>query len=469
MSLRYRTRLMLAFVLLGLFIAVSSFLVYYTVFRAQLTRALSKELLIEAEDFAEDVVVRGDTLALRAGIEWNHITHTHVSDYARFVEIVDGRFRTMRKTANLGSRSLTDFYAFGPTAVPVTVKFRLDTMRVRCAVLPIVSGQRAAGYVLAAGSTLPTRQYLQLFESIMIGSFILTGCMGLLLSYLLAARITRPLKQIRAAAKKMDLQTLGRIGPLKGGVEVERLADTLNGLFERIERSFQQINDFSSNVSHELRTPLTILRGNIEVALARERTPEEYVRVLSDLLDETIHIIRLVDNMLLLARADSAPLRIERLPVELGGLCREFQRDWETLCAMRGQTFEYLVHAPVRVSVDRNLIYQLLLNLIANASKYSPEGKHVTLSVDRVAYNGSPVGVLTVTDRGIGIPPADQPRVFERFYRVNKDRSRETGGTGLGLSICKMIVELHEGTIDLTSRPGDGTTVTVRIPASNKS
>ena len=288
---------------------------------------------------------------------------------------------------------------------------------------------------------------------------------GGLMAVFLARRITRPLMAIESIAAGMDLSSLDqRITVKSKEAEIKNLTKSLNQLFERLQRSVRQINEFSSNVSHELRTPLTILRGNIEVGLSRDRTPDEYVSLLSDLLEETMHVIKIIDDMLLLARADNRALMVKREPIDLAQFCMEFKKDWEIFCAAKKQPLTCTVAEGIRVEADRTMLYQMILNLISNASKYSPDGSEIEVSVLRTRSETGHSVEIRIADHGRGIPSDDLAKVFDRFYRVDKDRSQDSGGIGLGLSITKMIAELHGGQVSLESIPGRGTTVTVFLP-----
>ncbi len=296
--------------------------------------------------------------------------------------------------------------------------------------------------------------------------------LGIGLAYVMANRMIQPVLSIQRAVGEMDLGNLDRrIELVQADSEVQSLVETLNGLFERLEKSYNEINNFSSNVAHELHTPLTILRGNIEVALTREREREEYIEILSDLLEETLHIIHIVDSLLLLARSDTSSLSITRTPIDLSQFCEEQSRDWGAVCSLKGQGLALKVQGSYRIEGDWNLLSQLFLNLVSNASKYSDEGRPIEIDIQNQdgAFNGSGGVQITIRDQGIGIPEVEQKKVFERFYRVRKDRSRETGGAGLGLSICEMIVKLHGGTITLTSAVGSGTTVSLVLPSADES
>lgn len=247
--------------------------------------------------------------------------------------------------------------------------------------------------------------------------------------------------------------------------ELSRLAETLNAMMTRLERSFAALRRFTADASHELKTPLTVVRAGVERAITRPGMPQEALAPLEETLQEVNRMTELLDALLTLARADEGRAELHREPVDLREIIEEAGETGELLAEHAGVGMEIrLPPQPVVVAVDRSRLRQLALNLIENAVKYTPRGGQV--SVDLASDNGR--AVFTVADTGIGIAPGDLPHVFDRFWRADSARTRtsERAGTGLGLAICKWIAEAHGGTIDVQSRPGRGTTFTVDLPRS---
>jgi signal transduction histidine kinase len=227
-----------------------------------------------------------------------------------------------------------------------------------------------------------------------------------------------------------------------------------------LHESFARIKQFTADASHELRTPLTVVRGEIELALRIKKSPEEYRRVLESTLEENLRLTSIIDNLLTLEKADQGTMKAELTEVELHKLVDELYEDGTILAASKTITMNLRSNTPVTIVGDRGRLRQLFLNLVDNAVKYTPPGGCVTLALERREN----LAVFEVSDTGIGIPPAEQEKIFDRFYRVDKARSRELGGTGLGLSIARWIVQLHRGTIAVTSEPQRGSTFTVNLP-----
>ncbi len=249
--------------------------------------------------------------------------------------------------------------------------------------------------------------------------------------------------------------------------ELGRLAETLNQMMTRLERSFAALRRFTADASHELKTPLTVLRAGVERALTTANLPQETLATLEETLQEIKRMTELVDALLTLARADEGIAPLHREPVDLRAIVEEARETGELLAEQAGVKMEVTTPPePLIVAVDASRIRQLILNLLTNAVKYTPAGGRVRLQLG--PSNGRVT--LTVADTGIGIAPGDLPHIFDRFWRADSARTRtsERAGVGLGLAICKWIAEAHGGRIDVTSRPGRGTTFTVTLPREPK-
>ncbi len=245
--------------------------------------------------------------------------------------------------------------------------------------------------------------------------------------------------------------------------ELAYLAQVFNGLLGRVEEAFERLRRFTADASHELRTPLAALRSVGEVGLQRSSSPEALRDVIGSMLEETNCLTVLVDSLLDLARADRAMLTLQRAPVPLLDLARDASGIVDVLVEDKGQRLELSGDPDAVVSGDAVLLRQALVNVVHNAVKYSPVGGVIRVGVRRTADRHV---VVEVADYGPGIAVEHQPRLFDRFYRVEPDRSRdgEAGGAGLGLSIARWTVEAHGGTIEVESTPGHGATFRITLP-----
>jgi len=276
--------------------------------------------------------------------------------------------------------------------------------------------------------------------------------------YTLARRALAPVAEMTDKARSMTADRLDeRLAVENPNDELGRLATVFNDLFARIKRSFEQLKRFTSDASHELRTPLTSIRSVGEVALREDIEPQAYRDTIGSMLEEVDRLTHLVDCLLVLSRADAGPLRLELSEVDLSELVREAASDLAVLAEEKSQTVSIEADEPVTASADRMILRHAVLNLLDNTIKYSPENGEI-----RIAARGDPAGAtISIRDNGPGIPAADRERIFDRFYRVERARSRGMGGVGLGLSIARWAVEAHGGRIELQSEPGKGSTFIV--------
>jgi heavy metal sensor kinase len=276
-----------------------------------------------------------------------------------------------------------------------------------------------------------------------------------------ARRALDPLEAMARHAERLTAETLGeRLVVENPDDELGRLARAFNTSLSRIEDSFGQLRRFTADASHELRTPLTAIRTVGEVALQEPRDPERYREVIGSMLEEADRLSRLVDSLLFLSRADSghAP---QRQGLNLFEIVEDSVSLLETLAEEKGQHIERAGDTTLRVEADPLLLRQAFINVVDNAIKYSPEGATIRVGVHR---NEAGEAVVEVVDAGPGIPRHHIPRVFERFYRVDKGRSREEGGTGLGLAIARWAVEGHGGRIEVRSEEGRGSVFSITLP-----
>jgi len=277
----------------------------------------------------------------------------------------------------------------------------------------------------------------------------------------LAGRALSPIDRLTGLAQRISAKDLSqRLDLDLPNDELGRLARTFDEMISRLDRAFQRQRQFTSDASHELRTPLTAIKGQAEVALQRNRSPEDYRQSLAAIDNEADRMIRLTASLLHLARADSGQIPITFESVDVAEVVGAAAEQARPAAGQRRVRLELNSAPQIRMAGDKDLLIQLMLNLLDNAIKYSPPGSEVTAGWET---NGSEV-VLWVRDTGIGIEPDAITQIFDRFYRVDPARSRAEGGAGLGLSISRWIAEAHGGSISVQSEPAKGSTFSVRLP-----
>lgn len=282
-------------------------------------------------------------------------------------------------------------------------------------------------------------------------------------SWWLAGRAMRPVDEIIDQAEDIGVGSLKqRIHAYADTREYQRLVDVLNTMLERIQGAFETQRRFAADASHELRSPLTAMRGELELALRRERELPEYRRVLESTLEEVVRLARITEDLLILARADSGALLTRSEPVDVVGAIASVVERLGRQASGKAIRLEPLREGDTTVEVDPVLLGQVVWNLLENAIRFTPAGGRVRLT----AHGGAEHVDLIVEDTGPGFPPDMLDRVFDRFLRADLARSRpdEVSGTGLGLAIVKGVAEAHGGAVEAANVPGGGARVTVRFP-----
>jgi two-component system heavy metal sensor histidine kinase CusS len=286
-----------------------------------------------------------------------------------------------------------------------------------------------------------------------------------LLGYWLARRAIRPLSDIiETTARLRPNRMEERLAIRQTDDELDRLSATVNQFLDRIAVYLTQSNNLLANSAHELRTPLAAIRSSIEVAIGGTRTPQEYQELLAEVIGECASLERLVNQLLLLAETDSELIRAHSEEVDLSSVVERCAEMFSAVAEARQVELVTALEPHVAVMGFGNHLRQVVNNLLDNAIKFTQPGGTVRIAIFREA--GSTV--LRIADTGSGIPAADLPHIFERFFRGDRSRQRieQTTGTGLGLSICQAIVAAHRGRIFVESHEGVGTTMTVQLPES---
>ncbi len=268
-----------------------------------------------------------------------------------------------------------------------------------------------------------------------------------------------PLDSIVRKAREITGDHLeGRLPRTYAGDELDRLAETLNEMMDRLELSTRAIQDFSSNISHELKTPLAIIRGEIDLALRKTRSNEELIQTLGVIEGEVNELIRLVDDLMLLVKSDAKQIHFEKRKVALTDILRPVAERFRERIQTRKIDFALNFIDTPEVEGDEVYLKRLFSNLLDNAIKFTSEGGRIGIELKKSSRNA----YIKISDNGIGIEPQMLTKVFSRFYRTDQARAHE--GAGLGLNIAKTICEAHQGIIEVESALGAGTTVTVCLP-----
>jgi two-component system, OmpR family, sensor kinase len=468
MSIRVRLTLWYS-ILLAVVLSIFS-LVLYTAIAFGLNSELDSELDTRRDQVVavvQEAVRREPLLFLRTGRVSLQQSIDIFSSPGIGVQVLRASdAATLDTSGNLGNQSLPhDAGILDPARAGLSVYTTFASgprTRFRMLTAPISIGDNVVGIIQVAGALNDIDQTLNLLAlALAIGTFtavFLAAAVG----FLLARSVLKPIDDITRAARAIaltpDLEK--RVRETRNADEVDRLAITFNEMLQRLENLFRTQQRFLADVSHELRTPLTIIRGNL--ALLNQNNHSIDQETLKTIDGEAERMSRLLSDLLLLAQSgDAGASAIQRTPVELDTLLLDVYRQACVMAAPRDGQLKVTLgdEDQALVEGDPDRLKQLLLNLVENAIKYTPSGE-VRLSLLK---QDDKVG-LRVSDTGMGIPAEDLPHIFERFYRVDKARSREKGGAGLGLSIADWIAQAHGGFIKVESQPGKGSTFTVWLP-----
>jgi heavy metal sensor kinase len=332
-----------------------------------------------------------------------------------------------------------------------------------------VPGNATSGWLQVAQEMELLEESLEnLLVQIILGlplALLLAGFGG----FFLAWRALRPIDQVTRTAQLMNASGLSRrIGYTGPADEVGRLAATFDAMLDRLQSAFEHERRFTSDAAHELRTPLTALKGRIGVTLSRPRSTEEYTATLQEMEQQVDRLIRLSNDLLLIARLDQGRQFLQRERVELGDFLSIVIDQVAPLAEAKNVTLCQSIPGRLTVLGDMQLLVRLFLNLLHNAVKYTSPGGQVTVT----ARSLDEAVAISIHDTGPGIPARHLPHLFKRFYRVEDDRARhyidnDQSGTGLGLAIAYEVARSHGGALTVQSVPGEGSTFTVRLPGTS--
>ena len=301
-------------------------------------------------------------------------------------------------------------------------------------------------------------RHLLLIQALCLPLVLLLAWAG---GYFMAGRVLSPLQKILARMKTISADRLHERLPVENvNDELGHLSLTFNHLLGKLDHSFKQMRQFTDDASHELRTPLAAMHSVGEMALRTPMNAHDYQETIASMLEEVDKMSRLVHDLLALARSDNNLIKPVVTRLELGGVITEETARLEVLAEEKQQELFLTIRQACPVCIDRNIFRQAFANILYNAIQYSREGGTIQILVDK-DQNGC---FIEVSDSGPGIAPEHQERIFDRFYRVDKVRSGDSGNSGLGLAIAKWAVSIHGGHIELVSTPGQGSTFRLYLP-----
>ena len=456
-----RVRLTLWYVaVFGLLLIAFSAFVYGVLAQnlyARLDQSVTETAGLVVGEFKSEIEENGGAIAISAG---QALAELQINDV--YLAIFDDQGNLLASNPDwnqLPAASHSSFQNGGTEPRLLTVN-GVDDAGVRLAILPASSGGRA--YLIAAGeSQLRVIDQLRSIRQTFYLGFPASLLIAAIGGFLLARKSLAPVVAMADQVDRISAHNLNeRLTVGKQKDELQHLARVFNELLSRLDGSFEEMRGFVADTSHELRTPLAIIRGEADVALSDDREPAEYRDALVIIQDEAKRVSRIVDDMMALARADAGQRQLRVEEFYLNDLIEECCKAATVLTVAKNVSLSAVPMPDISFRGDQDLLRRMLMNLLDNAIKYTPDGGSVSVAVECEQDTVR----LRVTDTGIGIAAGHLERVFDRFYRVDKSRSRADGGTGLGLAIAKWVAEAHNGSIELSSQPGQGSTFTVLLP-----
>lgn len=383
--------------------------------------------------------------------------HASYFPWKEYVEVWSDSATVFYTSPNLGDDTLFRYAAMpaaGGDTLQTVPQFRGYDIRL------LVRRREGATFLVAMPTesvTEPLRELLRAFE--WLGPVVIIVAIGM--GSYLAKRSFSKINEVVETANMITADRLyDRIPAHDTKDEIGRIVTTFNEMISRLDASFRQMKQFSADASHELRTPLSVLRAQLETALNSSAGADELKGIAANCLDEAMRMSTIIDNLLLLARADAGQELVRHESVDLQKLVRETYDECILLASAKSITVALRENQPVTILGDEPRLRQMLLNLIDNAIKYNR--MHGTIHLD--LRRDTTFADICIADTGIGIPDNQVPRIFDRFYRVDKARSRALGSSGLGLSIAQWVVHAHGGTIEVSSTVNQGSEFRVRLP-----
>ena len=454
--------------LLGIILILFSVFLNYFLSK-RLYESVDNSLTVSATVVATSAVMKFNRSPL-PGLDQFFEQFMGAGNLNKFYRIYDG-------SGNIGSRSNNidaskfplsqEAYADALSGTNSYETFLVDGKHpIRVITMPILREKKLVNLVQVGTSLEAVKETLRNLRIFLFTAVPSVLVFATLFARFLARRALKPISKIIKTARDIGQgQELSqRIPVFKVQDELGQLALTFNEMMDRLENSFAQMRQFSSDASHELRTPLTVLQGQNELVLSKLRDPKEYQEVIISNLEEIKYMSKVLEDLFVLSRSDENQVLLNYKRMDLRDLVEEVCRHAEILAEEKDISIVIAFLEQVEIDGDEVRLRQMVWNILHNGIKYTQSGGELKVSL----LEESGFALLSIQDTGIGIPEKDLPFIFDRFYRVDKARSKDEGGSGLGLSICRHIAEAHKGKIKVESKPGLGTRFKIHIPSTGR-
>lgn len=434
----------------------------YRVVEMNLYRSVDASLLVSAQSIRDARFIRGFSPPLMERFLNQFFGEKFIRPYAQLVDLsgkISAKTDTQvslpvtPKALARAEHGLETFETFPPRA--------RDASPLRQVTLPVVKFGRFTGELIQVAAPLDSALLtMREIGWVLWITFPLGLALSVVFGYILTKRSLKPVTDISVAAAKLGSDDLSVRLPLtEANDELRQLAKTFNEMLDRLEDAFLRLRRFTGDVSHELRTPLAVLRGEAELALRKERSPDDYRASLKTMVIEANHMTGIIEDLLLLARAESKAVAMSWLELDTADFLSDLVNVVQPVYEAKNVQLRLVNRAGHRMHANPGYLTLALKNILLNAAKHSLPGNSVEFEVST-----EPGAVIfQITDSGEGIPADSIPYIFDPFYRVDSARNRAAGGTGIGLSLAMALVKLHNGTITVRSKMGEGASFCVKI------
>ena len=454
--------------LLGIILILFSVFLNYFLSK-RLYESVDNSLTVSATVVATSAVMQFNRSAL-PGIDQFFEQFMGAGNLNKFYRIYDGSGNVGSRSNNIDASKFPlsqEAYADALSGTNSYETFLVDGKHpIRVITMPILREKKLVNLVQVGTSLEAVKETLRNLRIFLFTAVPSVLVFATLFARFLARRALKPISKIIKTARDIGQgQELSqRIPVFKVQDELGQLALTFNEMMDRLENSFAQMRQFSSDASHELRTPLTVLQGQNELVLSKLRDPKEYQEVIISNLEEIKYMSKVLEDLFVLSRSDENQVLLNYKRMDLRDLVEEVCRHAEILAEEKDISIVITFLEQVKIDGDEVRLRQMVWNILHNGIKYTQPGGELKVSL----LEESGFALLSIQDTGIGIPEKDLPFIFDRFYRVDKARSKDEGGSGLGLSICRHIAEAHKGKIKVESKPGLGTRFKIHIPSTGR-
>lgn len=456
-SLRRRLTLLNSIVLI--IILIASYLLCFFVIRTWLYQQTDSRLALIANQVSEDIRHTNQSITYSDQLGEADLLKQH-----EFIRIIDTKGTIIAHFGYLKAltKDTSAALVYPQKGVYQEITPINDDEAFRVFTLPVIQNEKIVGFVQAGQSIEIVLNIMEMLIIIFLFMIPLLLIVTLFFSRWVSNTTILPLVEIADTAEEITSKHLDRRLSIKGDDEIARLANSLDKMLERLQFSFENNRQFTGDVSHELRTPLTIIKGEISLALQRQRDAVYYKQVLEETEGEVDRLIKLTERLLLLARVEDGKTQIQISHFTIGETIQPLLKQMALLSEAKNQELTWLLPnagAPA-ATTDKEMFLQIIVNLLDNAIRYTPNGGRIFLKIETLNNKTS----LMIQDNGKGIPQPQIEKIFERYYRADQETTDKAKGSGLGLSIVKKLIDAMSGNLQIESIPDQGTTVKVDIP-----